>query len=177
MIQYLFVLLILLAIISIFVTSISNGISPLPISPKVKKRLLEVLPSNSPNRIAELGAGWGTLAFALARKYPESTVIAYENSWVPYLVMIARKALKPTINLTIIRKNFFKENLSSFDLIVCYLYPGAMNQLIVKFENELKSGTSIFTHTFSLLHKEPLAKWMVHDLYKTVIYHYKKEDL
>lgn len=173
MIQYLFVLLTLAGVLSIFFTSLINGISPMPTSPKVKNRLLEVVPINPPKRIVELGAGWGNLAFSLAKRYPQSTVIAIENSFIPYLVMLARKILFPTINLIIMRKNFYKENLSSYDLIVCYLYPGAMDRLGKKFKKELTPGTSIYTHTFSLLHFEPLEKWRVQDLYKTIIYHYK----
>lgn len=174
MIKYLIVVVVFFSMISIFVTTLINGIAPVPSSKKVKNKLLEVLPSTPPERIVELGAGWGTLAFALIKKYPHSTVIAYENSLIPYYFLVVRKFLFPAKNLILLRKNFFKENLASSDLIICYLYPGAMNKLWDKFNKELRPGTSIYTHTFSIFQSQPISIWKVADIYGTKIYHYKK---
>jgi hypothetical protein len=174
MIQYVIILLSSLAAVSIVITSIKNGISPMPTSPKVKQLLVGILANEAPHKIAELGAGWGTLAFPIAKKHPHSIVVAYENSLLPYSIMNLRKALSPTPNLIIKRKNFYKENLSSYDLLVCYLYPQAMIKLRLKFIHELNPHASIYTHTFSIPYWKPQKTWEVHDLYRTKIFHYKK---
>jgi phospholipid N-methyltransferase len=173
MIQFVIIFLASLTTVSILITSVKNGISPMPTSPRVKQLLVEVLANESPKRIAELGAGWGSLAFPIAKNHPYSTVVAYENSLLPYFVMNLRKILFPTPNLIILRKNFYTENLSSYDLLVCYLFPQAMTKLRLKFSNELNPSASIYTHTFSIPYWKPKVTWEANDLYRTKIFLYK----
>jgi hypothetical protein len=168
------VFILILIAISILISTIKNGISPMPTSPKVRGVFLASLPRTAPDHIAELGAGFGTLAFAIAHKYPDSTVVAYENSIIPFLFMKLRKFISKTPNLEITYKDFFRQNLTSYSLIVCYLYPGAMNKLEEKFEKELLPQASIYTHTFAVPHWKPKETWQVNDFYRTTIYHYVK---
>ncbi|MEC8840126.1 MAG: class I SAM-dependent methyltransferase, partial [Candidatus Poribacteria bacterium] len=80
----------------------------MPTSPKVKHQLLHVLSQNEiQGTICELGSGWGTLAFALARRFPKCRIIAYENSLVPYIYSQIYKLVIKTENLHIKQENFF----------------------------------------------------------------------
>ncbi len=158
--------------LSIIYTTIKNGISPMPTSPKVKKMLLENLPSHSEAPIAELGAGWGTLAFQLAKKYPDATITAFENSFVPYAFMVIRKFVFSQDNLIVSRKDFYKADLSMYHLIVSYLYPGAMTRLEKQFREQLTKETIVVSHTFALPNRKPSKTMIVSDLYRTKIYFY-----
>mgnify|MGYP005848385611 CR=1 FL=1 len=101
-----------------------TGISPVPTNRRVRATLLAALPARVEGTIFELGSGWGTLAFPLARRYPGFPVEAYELSPVPWAFSRLRAFLTPYPNLTIHRRNFHRASLSAAALVVCYLYPG-----------------------------------------------------
>lgn len=174
MISIFVIVMMISLLLSIFITTLRNGIAPTPTSFKVRKELLKQLPDETPKCIAELGSGWGTLTFALAKKYPNVPIYAYENSLLPWLFMKISLFLLPRHNINLVFKDFYEENLSKFDIIVCYLYPSAMEKLEIKFSQELQEGTSIFTHTFAIPGWSTKDCWKVNDLYKTNIYHYVK---
>lgn len=158
---------------SIVWSSLRYGISPMPTSSKVKECVLNSLPSEIEGNILELGAGWGTIAFPLAKRYPNNAVIAYEISWIPYLFCKARLWIDPTPNLKVIRKDFFQDSFREASLVFCYLYPGAMERLKEKFATELPPKALIVTHTFRIPGWTPIYMKSVNDLYQTCVYHYK----
>ena len=71
------------------------------------------------------------------------------------------------------RRDFFSMDLADAGLVVCYLYPGAMEKLKVKFERELKPGCWVITHTFAVPGWKAEAVYPVDDLYRTQIYVYR----
>ncbi|MBM7662657.1 hypothetical protein JOC85_003467 [Bacillus mesophilus] len=176
MILYTVLMLTLIATFSIVLTSMRNRISPTPTSYRVKKELLKILLDETPTKVVDLGAGWGTLVFPIAKQHPNAKVVAYENSLIPFLFMKLRQLVSPTPNLSIERRNFYHADLSSFDLIVCYLFPRGMKKLKDKFNSELKSNALIYTHTFSIPGWEPLEKWKARDLFRSPIFKYKIPD-
>ncbi len=161
--------IIVFVLLSICYWTIKNGISPMPTSYKVTKALLTSLPEHVERKIVELGSGWGNLANALAKKYRDCEVIGYETSPIPYYVsrLIYRQK-----NLIFKRKDFFSEPLHDASLAVCYLYPGAMQQLKTKLEMEGSSQLLIATHTFSIPGWKATKTVTVDDLYRTKIYFY-----
>lgn len=159
---------------SVVMWSLHNGIVPMPTSPRVKKCLLSHLPYSFPQNVLELGSGWGNLAFSLARHYPYSQVTGYETSPVPYFLSRFFHFFLRYPHLTFIRKDFFSVNFLEAHLIVCYLYPGAMQRLKEKLEKELNPGAVLVTHTFAIPGWKPYQVVEVDDLYHTKIYFYKK---
>ena len=143
----------------------------MPTSEKAKDALLKLLPKDlKGKKIADLGSGWGTLIFLLAKRYPSSEVIGYENSTIPFLFSLA---LNFYPNLHLKNKDFFNINLQDIDLICCYLFPKGIARLKKKFLLELKPGTLILTHTFSILGWNPKKVIEVGDLYRSKIYLYE----
>lgn len=165
-----------LLVTSIVYWSIKNGISPMPTSPKVKARMLEIPLKLNQGTIYELGAGWGTLAFAFAKKYPAHQVKAYETSWIPYAFCCVRNFIYPQSNLQIYRVDFFNIPLQDAALVICYLYRGAMKKLKLKFDAELDAGAIVLSNTFKFLDKTPNYTFEVADLYRTKIYVYYWEN-
>lgn len=160
--------------ISIVIWTWKNGISPMPTSLKAKKAILEHLPPHLEGTIYELGSGWGTLAFALAKKYPRCTIIGYETSLIPYLFTVVKLFFLKKNNLILKRQDFFIVGFHSATMIVCYLYPGAMQQLKGKFEAELKKGTWVISNTFSIPNWKYEKSIEVQDIYKSKIYFYRR---
>ena len=170
--MFILLLIILAILISVVGTTYKYGIGPTPTSLKVKTALLKVLPLNPIGVIYELGAGWGTLAFTLADRYPTHTINAIEVSMIPLAWIHLRQAFFPRKNLKIQYGDFFQKNLLDAGLIVCYLYPGAMKKLEVKIANECPE-TMIITHTFALPTRKPKKIISTQDLYNTPIYFYE----
>lgn len=175
--MYLLVLLFLLfsigLAISIVYWSIRNGIAPMPTSFKAKQALIQALPPTVSGNIYELGAGWGSLLLPLAQRYPYSEVTGFETSPLPFFVTRCRLYVKGLTHAKVLRRDFFKADLSDAGLIVCYLYPGAMHRLKSKFEAELKKGTWIISNTFAIPGWQPLQVVEVNDLYRNKIYLYQ----
>ncbi len=169
----LFLILLLFFLLNILWYSWRYGITPTPTSSKVRRAILKALPLTVDGKIVELGSGWGHLALALAKRYPQHPIDAYEISPIPFLISWLLIRLKKLSWVHLYRKDFFQVPLANSALIVCYLYPGAMYKLKEKFEGELKPGTLVLTHTFAIHGWTPIHRSYADDLYHTPIFIYR----
>ncbi len=163
--------LVLVAFLLIY--TLTTGIPPVPTFPKVRKTMLAEIPSDLQGTVFELGAGWGSLAFPLAKQFPDCTIQAFEISPVPWLFSKLRHFLNPLPNLFIHRADFHKIPLEDAALIVCFLMPRAMEKLGSKFEAELRPGTLIISSFFSVPGWKPQSIRQANDLYSTKVYTYQ----
>jgi precorrin-6B methylase 2 len=169
-----FLLLAAAAAASIVYTTIKRGISPMPSSSKVKEAMKSALPQHVQGKIYELGCGWGALAFHLAGQHPESQIVAFEVSPVPWLIAYITQRVYRFENVKLFWDDFFRTSFSDASVIFCYLYPGAMERLKKKFEEELAPGTLVVSNTFAVPGWEPVDVIKVNDLYRTKVYVYKR---
>jgi hypothetical protein len=164
----------LCAVLSIVIHTQINGISPMPSSGKARAMILRLAHEfKVKGTIVDLGSGWGGLCAALSRSFPDSTVIGYENSWVPWLFSAAMRAFPKRENLRFTCADFFKTPLNAADVVVCYLYPGGMMKLKPKFERELKPGAIIISNTFAIPEWKPERIVEPGDMYRTKVYVYR----
>lgn len=159
-------------LLSIIVYALMLGIGPVPTGRRVKRRLEALLPPEV-RHIAELGCGWGTLLRFLAHRYPNSRIFGYERSPFPCICAFFSRWLFRLSNVSVHWKDFFSAPLHQVDLVVCYLFPKAMHRLSAKLRAELKPGTWVLTHTFSLPDWQPVRLLHADDLYHTPIYLYR----
>ena len=138
-----------------------------------RKKIIKSVTRKQQGYIYELGAGWGALAFPLARRCPEAEVVAYELSPVPWLFMKAWALFFGPRNLKIVRRNFFKDDLGKASLVVCYLYPGAMTKLSSKLAHELKLSAKVISNTFEIPSWTPTVIQNLEDVMCPQIFHYK----
>ncbi len=161
------------AAVSIIFSILFNGVAPMPTSQKAKRQMLEAIDDIKPcGNIFELGSGWGTLIFPLAKKFSDAQIYAFENSPVPYLFVKLIHRVFPYKNLEVHKKNFYTISLHEADVVVCYLYPKAMTNLKHKFENELKQDTLVISNTFAVPDWKPVRIIETYDIYRTKIYIY-----
>jgi len=169
--------LFLFAFFSVFIWSLKNGISPMPTSPKSKRAILQLIdteiPKNLKGDIVELGSGFLTMGFSLARRYPKEQLICYETSPVPYFLSKITCFFLRVPNVQLLRQDLFTADLKNVKIIYCYLYPKAMEALRLKFEKELTPGTFIISNTFAIPGWKPVKILTVKDLYNTKIYLYQ----
>lgn len=120
-----------------------------PTRRKDYKRILQALGPLTNESIADLGAGGGGVMRAVARAYPQVHIIGYEIS-IP--AWISAKLLNGIMGLgnrcAVRMKNFYKEDLSRFDAVYCFLTPMAMQKLKGKFSRELKPGAKVVSYAF-----------------------------
>ena len=174
--DYLMLVLVLTGIFLSMYYSWVTGISPVSSTFKSRREIIKNVSPDQKGFIYELGAGWGALAFPLARRCPESEVVAYELSPVPWIFLKLRAFLFGPQNLKIFRRNFLKDNLSKASLVVCYLYPGAMTKLSSKLAIELKPSAKVISNTFEIPAWTPTVVQSLEDVMCPEIFHYKMES-
>ena len=60
----------LAVVLGLVVHALIVGVAPAPTSPRVASVMLALIPPGIEGVVFELGSGWGTLAFPLARRLP-----------------------------------------------------------------------------------------------------------
>jgi hypothetical protein len=163
-----------LALASIFWSTLILGISPMPTSAKVKREVLALISPELEGEVHELGAGWGTLAFAIAAHCPRARVIGWERSPFPFLFCRLRLLVQRRPNLSVHYADLHGVDLRGARLVIAYLWTGAMQRLGPKFEAELPSGAEVISHTFAWRGKEPIETRITKDLYRTPVYRYRR---
>jgi hypothetical protein len=169
----------LAAAVSILAGTLRTGISPMPTLPAVRRTLLAALPP--PERVGagpvhELGAGWGGLALALARRYPAARVVAHELSALPWAVcaLRARLAGLGPQRLAVHRADFLAASLADARLVVCYLDPANMTALRPRFEAQLPPGALVVSSTFAVPGWQPSAVRHAADWQRSPVYVYER---
>jgi hypothetical protein len=171
--QLVLLVTVICAMLSIVGFSVFNGISPMPSSRKAMEVLLQLIKETCPDgSIVDLGSGWGTVCFSVARAFPDNEVYGYENSPVPYMFCFLITMLSRQTNLHFFCQNVHAARLQEAGLVYCYLYSGAMKKLKLKFEQELRLGAVVISNTFAVPLRKPQRIVELKDIYRTKIYLY-----
>ncbi len=172
-------LLITVAIVgSIIITSLKNSITPMPSSAAVAHIIVEeTVKIMKDGIIVEAGSGWGLLSLKLARALPHCTIIGIENSLVPFLFSKLLHIIFKEKNLIFMKKDIYTFDYQNIDMIVCYLFPGAMKKLKAIFDDKLNKLKYLISNTFALPQTTPAAKITAHDLYQSLVYVYTNDKL
>jgi precorrin-6B methylase 2 len=164
----------LAAIVLVLAGTVWTGVPPMPTSPAVRACMFAVLGDREPRCIHELGAGWGGLAVALARRFPHARVVATEISPLPWAVCRLRRALFGPANLEVRFGDAITADLAAADLAVCFLCPPAMAKLAPRLETGLKPGALVLSNAFALPGWTPVKEARVDDLHRSAVYLYQK---
>ncbi len=164
-------------LLSVMIWSIKNGIVPMPTSRLQSRCILQNLPDDPGRLIFDLGSGLGTLAIAIAKRFPNSAVIGVESSPVPFWISRFLRMLYRIPNLSFRREDILKTSVVDASSVVVYLYRNGMRNLKSKLETELKPGVWILSNTFTFPDWKPTKVVPVNDLNKTKIYVYKSDTI
>jgi tRNA A58 N-methylase Trm61 len=90
--------------------------------------------------VYDLGAGDGSMLFALAERQPNATYIGYEIALPPWIIGLVRKALGrgKRKNVSLRYGDLFGKDLSGADILFVFLLQKAYPRLAKKFAKELK---------------------------------------
>ena len=163
----------LLCLLSMIVyRSVEIGISPTPSSLTAVKTISKITQKSDNLTIIELGSGFGFLALYLGHHNKSKKIIAYEISYIPYLISLFLQKILQVKNISFRNENFlelpFQENIT----YVCYLFPQAMKDLDIKILEENIELSLLVSSTFALSGLKAKNICYLKDLYKTPIYTY-----
>ena len=116
--------------------------------------ILKLLKPAKGERIADLGSGDGILLISIAQAGALSE--GFETS--PILVWKSRRKIKKlglAEKVTIYRKSYWEEDLSSYDAITIYGVDSVMGRLERKLLAELKPGTRVVSSKYKFPHWKP----------------------
>ena len=123
----------------------------------------------APMKLLDAGAGIGSIAKNLASPIVVTTGI--ETAPLPYLVAKLRCWLNP--NVTIIRDDLWKHDLSQYDVVYTFLSPEPMPRLWQKVKNEMQAGSIFISNSFPVPDVEPTEIVKLNDRRQTQLYIYK----
>lgn len=109
--------------------------------------MLEAVAPEPGQVLVDLGCGDGRVLRCASRRY-RVRAQGYELNPLAYLK--ARLLSVGYADVAIHRKNFWKVDLSSADVICCYLFPDVMTRLAGKLKDELKPGATVVSCNFPL---------------------------
>lgn len=173
--DFLLLLAAILITISLIYSTIKLGISPMPSSNKAYSAMVEFVDLTGTKAIIDLGSGWGNFVIRVAKQNPHRQVIGYEMSYLPWLTSILLKKVLRLKNLTLYRQNFYNINLPDASVLVCYLYPEAMEKIKNKLLLEQPNINFIISNNFALPSWQAYKIKSINDFYKSPIYLYKIE--
>ena len=124
----------------------------------VKKTVLEeaerFLDNNKNVKVTDLGCGSGSLLIPLAKKYPSVKFVGYEYDWFAFSIAKLKTFYIP--NLVVYKRNFLKEDLSEYDLVLGYWISGLVDKLGNKLNKELKKDAVIISEIFEVPVLKPI---------------------
>lgn len=157
---FLMLLTIALEIYFIYAIVISKNCKYPPAFPSfgnMKKLSLDearkVLSTQKNLRVVDLGCGTGTLLLPLAKEFPQHHFVGYD--WDFFVIQIIKFKARNLKNVEIVQSNFMKADISSFDLLLCFLDTAAAADLSVGMNERIKSGAVIISNAFELKDMTP----------------------
>jgi SAM-dependent methyltransferase len=160
--QFLVLIILLVTIISFILWSIGNFTNRVPFvtcSLSVLENIKDAFSIKDDSVVYDLGCGDGRVLFHLSHFNKNAKYIGIENSSFPFLLSKIGAFLnkkKHNVNIEILKKDFFKQDLTNATNIFVYLYPTIMDELLPKFEKELKPGTELVSLSFKFKDKKPI---------------------
>ena len=146
------IVLLFLAVMVSFITvslvfTLFMGAPFIPTSERKMKRMLEMAELKKGEKFFDLGAGDGRFVIAAAKMGAEAVGIEINpfQVWLCKIRIFLAGAAKKAL---VMRGDIFKQDLSSADVITCYLFPAMNERLEGKLRKELKPGARVVTHLF-----------------------------
>lgn len=124
-----------------------SGAPFVPIDTAVLKRMLALVQVQPGEKAVDLGSGDGRIVLELARAGAKAH--GYEIN--PFLMLASRRNIKNAgiaEHASIHWKSFWKEDLSSYQIVTLFGMPHMMKRLAIKLRKELKPGARVISHQF-----------------------------
>ena len=150
-----FLFLIIFLTLLFFINPLFSFIPFVPVRRKVLNKIISALELNDRSILYDLGCGDGRILFAVARTNPSISCVGIEIGPFPFLLAKIKNIFWGSKKVRILYGNFFKLDTSPATHIFLYLFPEALDELLPKFEKELKTGSRVVSCDFEFSKKKP----------------------
>jgi SAM-dependent methyltransferase len=110
------------------------------------ERLAGLLPDSGPARVLDLGCGFGGVMMSLRRLRPDLDLVGMETAPLPS--WLARLRLRRDSRSTVVRRDFWQEDLRNYDLVYAFLSPEPMERLWQKVCSQMAPGSLFVSNSF-----------------------------
>lgn len=164
-ILYIFLIMVLLGLVVLMVlwawTGLTARVPFVPVPNSILQQIEKSLDAHSGDVVYDLGCGDARVLLYMARNNKDIQYIGIENGPFPY--MLAKfgawlDRVRGKSNVQIIRGDFFKQDLSNATHIFTYLYPQIMDDMLGKFDRELRPGARLVSTTFKFTLKKEVGE-------------------
>ena len=145
----------------------------MPSSNKAYFSMMQLVDKTGSGTIVDLGSGWGNFVIRIAKRYPQRQVVGYELSFLPWLTSSCLKKVLGLQNLTLHRKNFYLADFSKASVLICYLFPEAMEKISHKLQVKKSNVSFLISNNFALPSWQAYKTIRLNDFYKSHVYLYK----
>ncbi|USG60116.1 class I SAM-dependent methyltransferase [Sneathiella marina] len=146
---------ILILLVLVFWNVASNRVPLYLTNTETSAALLKLLPNKKSIRFVDLGSGLGGTLRYLASRSPESRFYGVESAPLPFIFSWCLRKLHGKDNLEFRFRDIWKEDLSEFDVVYCFLSPVPMARLFAKAQEELKPGSLFISNSFAVPDQKP----------------------
>ena len=117
---------------------------------KTGRAAIKLAGISSKDKIYELGSGDGEFILLVAKE-TRATCVGIEIDPLRHFIARVRvRFANLSSKITLKRKSFYDEDLSSATVIYVYLIPRVLKQLLPKLKKELKKGTKIISYKYTM---------------------------
>jgi len=145
----------------------------MPSSTKAHLAMMKLINDTGTGTIIDLGSGWGNFVIRIAKSYPQRQIVGYELSFLPWLTSKCLKEVLGLKNLTLHRTNFYLADLSKASVLICYLFPEAMEKISHKLQVDQSNVSFVISNNFALPSWQACKTIRLNDFYKSPVYLYK----
>lgn len=145
------------------------GVPYVPTSDFKIDKFIEILEVKLWQKFLDLWSWDGRILEAVSKKNSGVKLFWIENSFLPYRLSLKRKK-KNSLDYTVYRKDFFKEDFSKYDVIYSYTITYLMKKIWKKIKAECKPGTLFYSNSFEIKWEKPFKSFNASETSKIYVY-------
>jgi|TARA_R100000005_G_scaffold96260_2_gene81880 hypothetical protein len=146
--------LVLLLLVLLFWNVAGNRV-PLFLTNRLTYRAIEEVLPDGPLHFADLGSGLGGILRYLAKRRRDARFSGLETAPLPFALSWLMGKFSGTDNLEMRYRDIFREDLSQYDVVYCFLSPVPMPALFEKARAEMKPGSLFVSNSFIVPDHQP----------------------
>jgi hypothetical protein len=132
--------------------------------------IAKLIPDGPGRRFLDIGHGIGGVLFFLSHRRPDAELTGIESAPLLFIISRLRARLKKAGNIDFRYGDFWKLDLSGYDVVYAFLSTAPMAALFEKAQREMKPGALFISNSFAVPGTAPTDTVMVNDRRKTKLY-------
>ena len=140
-----------------------------PVPNNLLKEINEALALNDQSLVYDLGCRDGRTLFYFSKFNNKAKCFGIEDNLFSLIFFKTRLFFSKKNNIKIINKDFLSYNLNTATHIFIHLRPNIMDDLLPKFDRELKKGTKLISLYFHFTGKAPAREIILKNSNKNII--------